>query len=89
MKKKGRRFKNELLSLFFVYSCWGICRKLLFNKECLFRLADDASFLLPGVLFFLKIMSIFRILFLYLGMFLDFLLWYNIKDVLLLEIDVF
>ena len=46
-------------------------------------------FLLPGVLFFLKIMSIFRILFLYLGMFLDFLLWYNIKDVLLLEIDVF
>jgi len=53
------------------------------------RLANDASFLLPGVLFFLKIMSIFRILFLYLGMFLDFLLWYNIEDVLLLEIDVF
>lgn len=47
------------------------------------------QFLLPGVLFFLKIMSIFRILFLHLGMFLDFLLWYNIKDVLFLKIDVF
>jgi len=51
---------------------------------------DDMSpGILPGVLFFHKVMPIFRILFLHLGMFLDFLLWYNIGDVLFLEIDVF
>ena len=51
--KKGRQFKNELLSLFFVYLCCGICRKLLFNKECLFRLADgDASLFVAGSFIF-------------------------------------